>query len=183
MKLIILAVLIVVLGTIEATLPRVLLLDLARPLLLVSVVLHCALTLQTVEGGVLALLAGFVQDATGGWPTGLCSFTMVALFVIARLLLVGVRPGGRGFEVLLSLLLAAGHHALVLVLVRTFGPPVAPLGETPWLLPVVASSVATAVLAPFVLALVRRATSRFEDAGGMHAPGLAGSLRGRSGGL
>lgn len=166
MRLLLFTFLIFVFGAVESTLPVIFHLDHARPLLLVPLVLYFALTFQTVEGAVLALIAGFVQDATGGWPTGLCSFTLVALFVMTRMVLVGLRAESRLFETTFVFLLAVGHHLVTLLLTRTFGPPSTPLVETPWMSAMLWSAAATALVSPLVLAAARRIGSRLEAPSG-----------------
>lgn len=166
MRLLLFTLLILVLGAVESTLPVVFHLEQARPILLVPLVLYFALTLQTVEGAVLSLIAGFVQDATGGWPTGLCSFTLVALFVMTRMVLVGLRAESRLFETTFAFLLAVGHHLITLLLTRAFGPESTPLVETPWLSVMLWSAAATALASPAVLALARRMGSRLEASSG-----------------
>jgi rod shape-determining protein MreD len=144
-------VLILLCAVVEATAPRVFWLDAARPLLIVALVLHFALRLNTIEGALLALGAGFVEDATAGYPTGLASFTCVAIFVGARLALAGLRADGRLFEAMLAFVLAAAYHVVTTALGRLFGPPVAPLADLPWMGPVLWSALATSLATPLVL--------------------------------
>lgn len=144
-------VLILLLGAMESTLPQIFHLDYARPLLMVPLVLYFALTLHTLEGAGLSLAAGFVQDAVGGWPSGLCAFSLVSLFVLSRMVLVGIRAESRLFETVFVFLLAIGHHLITLGLIRSFGPPAVPLQETPWMAVILWSALATAVASPLVL--------------------------------
>jgi cell shape-determining protein MreD len=116
-------------------------------------VVHVALSLNTVEGGVLALLVGLVQDATTGHATGLSAFACVALFVALRLALSGLRADGRFFEALLAVG-AVGFWHLMTTFARVLLGGGGVMLATPWLGPVAWSSLATVLASPFVLRLL-----------------------------
>lgn len=144
------------LAAVEATLPRVLLADWARPSLLVPLVFFFSLRLNTLEGGALALLAGFAQEATGGYPAGRSAFVMVLLFVLARVVLSGVRVDGRAFSVAFCGALAIGFHALTMLLASSFEGLQTPGSQQPFLRAMTWHAVATMVAAIPVLSLARR---------------------------
>ena len=145
---------ILVLAPLEATLPRLPLLHDVRPLLLVSLVLFFSLRLNTVEGLLLSALAGAVGEATIGFPPGLVSFTLVALFVAARVALAAVRADGPVFEAILAFIMGAGFHAIIFGLRRAFEGPTQ-LGNE-WLSLHLWACVATALATPFVTSVARR---------------------------
>lgn len=149
-------VLVLLAAVLEATLPRLLGLDTARPLLVVALVLHFALRLNTIEGALFALFAGFVEDATAGFPTGLASFSCVALFVGARLALAGLRAEGRAFEAFIAFAFAFSWHVVTTGLERVLGPSLAPLADTPWMRTALWSSLATAVATPVMMRAAQR---------------------------
>lgn len=148
----------VILGcaAVEAVLPWLFGLDLARPLLWVPLVVFFALQLDTLAGASLSLLAGFVADAHAGTPTGLAAFAGVFLFVLARLLLAALRADGRVFEVLLSGAFVVVYHLLTRALVQVFGPPSVSFGDMAWGPLLALSAGATAALTPPVMWLARR---------------------------
>lgn len=148
--------LMLVLAALEGALPRVLPIGAFQPLLLVPLVLAFALRLQTGEGAALSAVAGFVLDATGGWPTGLATFSCVALFIGSRLALGALRADGTLFEAAFTFALAAAWHALSLGVVRWVGPAGAPMSELPFGRTLLASCLATALVSPLVLAAARR---------------------------
>lgn len=144
-------------AAVEATLPRVLLLEWARPLLLIPLVFFFSLRLNTLEGALLSLLAGAAQDATGGFPPGRSAFTLMLLFVVARLVLASVRIEGRVFSVSFCGGLALGFHLVTWLLAATFEATQTPVMQQPWLAAAGWSAVATMVCAVPLLSLAHRA--------------------------
>lgn len=147
---------ILVLAALQSALGQAVHLDLARPLLSVSIVFYFALHLNTIEGALLTAAAGLAADAAGGYVTGLATFTLVFLFVATRVVLAGLRGEGTVFDMFFSAGLAGAYHAVTLLLARLFGPTQAPLDEIPWVRAAAWSALATAICTPFVLAAARR---------------------------
>lgn len=145
---------VLLLGAVEAALPQALRLDYVRPQLLVVLVFFFALRLNTIEGALLSLFCGFVQDAAGGYATGLAAFAQVSLFVGARLTLAALRAEGRAFETVFVFLLAAAFHLVTGATSRLFGPVQAPLASTPWLSVLLGSALASAAVSPLILPAV-----------------------------
>jgi cell shape-determining protein MreD len=143
-----------VLAPIEATLPRLPGLHDVRALLLVPLVLFFSLRLNTIEGVLLTALAGVVEEATIGYPPGLATFTLVALFVGGRLALATIRADGPIFEAFFAFILAGFHHAIIFGLRRAFEAPHA-LGRDAMRLHLW-SCVATAIATPFITRVARR---------------------------
>lgn len=145
---------IVVLAPIEATLPRLPWLHEVRPLLLVSLVLFYSLRLNTIEGVLLSAIAGVLAEATIGYPPGLATFAMVALFVGARVALSTVRADGPIFEAILAFIMAAAFHSIVFGLRRWMESPLQ-LGRD-WLRLHLLACAATAVATPFIFKVAKR---------------------------
>jgi rod shape-determining protein MreD len=148
---------ILALAALQSALGQVAHVDVARPLLTVPLVLYFALHLNTVEGALLAAAAGLASDASGGFVTGLATFTLVFLFVATRIVLAGLRGEGIFFDMLFAAALAGAYHVATLALTRLFGPSQAPLSDLPWVRTAAWSALATALATPFVVALARRA--------------------------
>lgn len=147
---------ILLLAAVESTVPQVLHLELARPLLLVPLVLYFALKLNTIEGALLTAAAGFAVDATAGYPSGLATFALMAIFVGSRLILVGFGAEGRLFEALFTAGLAGAYHGVTWAVSRLLGPEMTSAGEGPWASTVVWTALATALATPLVMAGARR---------------------------
>lgn len=143
-------------AVLESSLPRVLGLSLMRPMLVIVLVLHFALRLNTTEGALLALVGGFLQDAASGLPTGLAAFAAVALFVAVRVGFSGLRADGVVFESVFAFLLVLAWHALTIVIERQLGPDMAPIEDVPWLRIAAWSALATALVTPLVMKAARR---------------------------
>lgn len=148
---------VLVAAAVEATLPRVLFLEWMRPLLLIPLVFFFSLRLNTFEGALLSLLAGAAQDATGGFPPGRSAFTLLFLFVVARLVLASVRVEGRAFSVAFCGGLTLGFHLVTLALSAMFEGVRTSALQQPWLMAAGWSAVATMVCAVPLLSLARRA--------------------------
>lgn len=148
---------VLVAAAVEATLPRLLFVESARPLLLIPIVFFFSLRLNTLEGALLSLLAGAAQDAAGGFPPGRSAFTLLFLFVVARLVLASVRVEGRAFSVAFCGGLTLGFHLVTLFLAATFEGMRTPALQQPWMSAAAWSALATMVFAVPVLALARRA--------------------------
>lgn len=156
-----------VLAVVESTLPRVLHLEAVRPVLVVPLVLFFALRLNTIEGGLLSLAAGAAHEAAAGTPAGRGAFALIALFVVSRLVLAGLRAEGRAFESFFAGALTLGFHAVTFGLSRIFEKPVVPVADVPWLSVSLLSAGATMCAAPFVLSLARRIERSFARAAEM----------------
>lgn len=143
-------------ATVEATLPRLLYVEWARPLLLIPLIFFFSLRLNTLEGALLSLFAGAAQDALGGFPPARSTFTLLLLFVVARLVLASVRIEGRLFSVAFCGGLTLGFHLVTLFLAATFEGGTASVWQQPWATAAAWSVVATMVFASPVLALARR---------------------------
>lgn len=144
------------LAVLEATLPRVLLAEWARPSLLVPLIFFFSLRLNTLEGALLALLAGFAQEATGGYPQGRSAFVMVLLFVLARVVLSGVRVDGRAFSIAFCGALAAVCQLVTMLLASSFEGLQTPATQQPFLRAMAWNLAATMVAAAPVLSAARR---------------------------
>lgn len=147
---------VLVLATFEATLPRLLLLELARPILLVPLVFFFSLKLNTLEGALLSLLAGSCQEAVAGLPAGRSALTFVALFIGARIVLSGVRMEGKVFSMVFSGALALGYHLATLGLAYIFEVGHTAVLDRPWMSAALWSTFATVVCTLPVVALARR---------------------------
>jgi cell shape-determining protein MreD len=143
-------------AVVESTLPRMAGLTLMRPLLVVALVLHFALRLNTIEGAVLSFVGGFLMDATAGYPTGFGTFAAVATFVGVRVGLTGLRADGALFESGFAFVLVLLWHTLTIVVQRQLGPEQAPLADVPWLAMSGWSALATAMAMPLVTRVARR---------------------------
>jgi len=120
------------LAAVSSVLPRVFGMDLARPLLLVPFVFHLASVAETSEGAVLSCAGGFFLDAAGALPTGLFASALVAAFVVARVVLLGVAVGGFVFEVLVTALLVVVFHGATWGLAQVNGGSYIAATDTPW---------------------------------------------------
>jgi len=148
--------LIVLLGAVEAALPRVLGAGTARPLLAAAVVFFLSLRWSTIEGAELSLAAGFVHDVAGGGGPGPGAFIGVAAFVGARLALAGLHAEGRIFEAAFTFAVALLWNVLAAAASSLFGPARTPLADSPWLSAALWSAAATAAASPLVMAAARR---------------------------
>ncbi len=144
------------LAAVESSLPLVLRLDDGRPMLVLLLVIHVALRLNTVEGALLSISAGFIQDVTSGFPSGLSAFACVALFVAMRMALSGLRADGRLFEALLAFSGVFFWHTVTTAAKMMVAPSTSSFLAAPWLVPVFWSALATALVSPLVMKLVRQ---------------------------
>jgi cell shape-determining protein MreD len=146
---------ILVLAPVESTLPRLPMMHGLRGLFLVPLVLFFALRLNTVEGLILSYVAGFVEDATVAYTSGLAAFTLVALFLGAKVALAAIRADGPLFEAFFAFMLAASFFAVTQGLRRALEPGLAPLGDD-WAMAYVVPCFVTAVIAPFITQVAKR---------------------------
>ncbi len=149
-------VLVFLAAALESALPRLLFLDVARPLCVVVLVVHFARTLGTGEGAALSLFAGFVEDATAGFGTGLAAFACVVVFVVARVMFGGLKADGWLVETLFAGLAGLLWLATVTLVERLLGPPLSPFAAGTWLSMALWSSLATALASPLLLGAARR---------------------------
>lgn len=124
-----------------------------------SLVMPMVLTMSVgdfslVRGMSLSFVLGYLTDVGAGGSMGLWTFTLMSMFLFARVAGLKLFLHGVLFQMLLSFLamVAAGLEMMALVLVFDRRPLAmgAALGV------VLAQGVATAVCAPWVFALVRR---------------------------
>jgi len=148
---------ILLLATLQMTLPRLPVPTDLRPLLMVPAILWWAMNSSMVEGAALSCFAGFVEDAlTPGFQTGLGMFTDVLVFLLARIFLAAVRADGWFFEILFAFGLAAAHLATSFGIRRLFGAPMASFEDTPWVVGYFYACLSTALACPLVFFLTRR---------------------------
>jgi rod shape-determining protein MreD len=129
--------------------------------LLAACVVHLGLSEGNVDGSVAAAGTGYVLDVVTGAPKGLHTFLCVLLFVLVRGVGAAVDVRGRAPFALLSGLGAAVLSVGALLLTRfTSSPEAAPgvnlAGR------ILVEALATAAVAPVVLALLRRVDLLFD---------------------
>jgi hypothetical protein len=95
-----------------------------------------------------------VEEATIGYPPGLATFTLVALFVSGRVALAAIRGEGPLFEAFFAFILAGLFHVIMFGLRRTFEASNG-LGSG-WWRTHLWSCVATAVATPLVTMVAKR---------------------------
>lgn len=124
------------------------------------IVVYLGLHAGNVEGAVGAAAVGYVVDLAAGGPKGLMTFLGVALFLFSRLVGAALSVQGKlGFG-LLSGVGTFLYGAAALLFTRAVSPAesapgLALLGR------VAVEALLTGLLAPFVLALLRRAEILF----------------------
>lgn len=139
--------------------PRLLAPDPGAPYLLVPIVvaLGASRTVAIGRGASTAFVLGYLMDLFTGNALGPFTFAFVVAFLAAKLL--GSRLSFRGvsFEMIATFVVAA-IVMLVIHTVRTaFSPDSFVAERGPPIGPLLLTAIVTAVLAPFIIALARRA--------------------------
>lgn len=125
------------------------------PSLVLPLVLYMAVgEFSLARGASLSFVIGYLNDAFSGLPMGLFTFSMVAVFLLARVAGLKLFLHGVVFQVLLTFVASVVVGMLMLGLHVVFernhlaiGPAMALVGS---------QGLATALLSPLVFALVRR---------------------------
>jgi rod shape-determining protein MreD len=106
------------------------------------------------RGAAVAFLLGYLTDLIGISPVGLCTFTYVAIFLLARGAGVRLAAQTMMMQVVLALAFALVHSVMVLVLLAIFGRDAyVPRALYPMMVPHV---IATGAMAPLIFRLAAR---------------------------
>jgi rod shape-determining protein MreD len=125
------------------------------PSLVLPLVLYMAVgEFSLARGASLAFVVGYLSDAFSGLPMGLFTFTMVAVFLLARVAGLKLFLHGVVFQVLLTLVAQITGGMLMLGLNVVFERTRLAIG--PAMALVTSQAFATALLSPLVFWLVRR---------------------------
>lgn len=127
-------------------------------LLPMTVYLGVASDVSWVRGALLAFILGSFLDSFCGSALGLQTFVLVATFLLARGAGLRLFSRGIGFHMALSALVTLFSTGAVLALRAIFErqAPIAVPGVWPTLRSMLAQAAATALVAPWVFAAVRR---------------------------
>ena len=152
----------------ESVLPFLLHLKVARPDLLLAVVLYLALHDDIVEGAALSAVAGYFSDLSSATPAFLYTFLAVLTFVVLRLGGSALKTEG-GAQSAVVAFGASLLHGLIAAAVFGFFTGT---GVHFAALPMLWSALGTALLAPLVFSILRRL-----DLNLLHSDVNAGGMR------
>lgn len=156
------------LAVVESVAPFLLHLRVARPDLLLAVVLYLALHDDIVEGAALSAVAGYFSDLTSATPAFLYTFLAVLTFVVLRMGGSALKTEG-GVQSAVVAFGASLLHALIATVVFGFGTG---SGIHLGLAPLLWSALGTALAAPMVFSILRRLDANF-----LHSDVNAGGIR------
>ncbi len=129
--------------------------DYLCPSLVLPLVLAMAVGEFTLARGVsLSFVMGYLTDASSGASMGLWTFTLVSVFLLARMAGLKLFLHGVVFQVLLTFVASMSAGVLMMGLLLVFDRRALAMGAALGL--VASQSVWTAACAPAVFALVRR---------------------------
>jgi len=148
------------LATLEAALATVVRLGPLSPNLALPIVIYLGIApdVSLARAALLSFALGLFADAASGHAMGLTTFLYVALLLAARGLGVRLLMRGRASQVLITAVSAIACALVVVALRRVFrrDDPVATVSLRHLFVSVLAPSLATGAVAPFVFQLVRR---------------------------
>lgn len=125
------------------------------PGLILPLVLYMAVgDFSLTRGATLSFGLGLLQDAFASLPTGLYTFTMVAVFLLSRLAGLKLFLHGAVFQILLTFVGALVAAVIILAMQLVFERN--QLAMAPALAVASAQGLVSALLSPLVFALVRR---------------------------
>jgi len=125
------------------------------PMLVVPLVLHLAVgEFSLSRGATLAFVLGYLTDVASSMPLGLYTFTIVALFLFARLAGLKLFLHGMLFQIALTFLGGLVVGLVMLGLHVIFERTALAVRAT--MVVVASQSVATALVSPLVFAVARR---------------------------
>ena len=156
------------LSVVESVTPFLLHLKVARPDLLLAVVLYLALHDDIVEGAALSAVAGYFSDLTSATPAFLYTFLAVLTFVLLRMGGSALKTEG-GLQSAAVAFGASLVHGLVAMVVFGFFTG---SGIHLVIAPMLWSALGTALAAPVVFAILRRLDLNF-----LHSDVNAGGMR------
>lgn len=143
----------------QAALSQVLPLGDFSPVLILPVVIYLGVhDFPLARGAAVAFVLGYFLDSFSGSPMGLQTFVSVTLFLFSRAAGVRLFLQGRLFQVLLTFMAGLLSGGIILALRAIFERRPIVTDETlgAMLLALFGPAIATALVAPFVFALVRR---------------------------
>jgi rod shape-determining protein MreD len=125
------------------------------PSLILPLVLYMAVgQFSVARGASLSFVLGYLTDAFSGLPMGLFTFSMVAVFLLARVAGLKLFLHGVVFQVMLVFVGSIAVGVLIMGLHLIFERT--NLAVRPAMLLTLSQAAATAILSPLVFALVRR---------------------------
>ena len=156
-----------VLAVVESVAPFLLHLKVARPDLLLAVVLYLALHDDIVEGAALSAVAGYLSDLTSATPAFLYTFLAVLTFVLLRMGGSALKTEGGAQSAAVAFGASLVHSLIATVVFGFFTGSGIHFGVGAMLW----SALGTALLAPVVFAILRHLDANFRNvdvnAGGM----------------
>ena len=147
----------VALAVAESVVPFLVHLRAARVDFLIVVVLYLAVHDDVMEGAALSAVAGYLADLTSATPAFLYTFLAVFTFVVLRTLGSGLRTESAAQTALVAFGTAVVHSVLASVMLGLFTGTGIHVQAGPLLW----SAGSTALLAPFVIAFLRRLDALF----------------------
>ena len=156
------------LAVVESVAPFLLHLRVARPDLLLAVVLYLALHDDIVEGAALSAVAGYFSDLSSATPAFLYTFLAVLTFVLLRMGGSALKTEGGVQSAAVAFGASLVHGLIAAVVFGFFTGTGIHLSTAPMLW----SALGTALAAPLVFSILRRLDTNF-----LHTDVNAGGMR------